>query len=140
MTECVVVLCTHTSPCVHAAVTRLASQASPLPCAQGEWDEGEHGRLPSGLGAGLVRFLKGILCAALWMQLGKRFSASLLESVFWTTLSVPRRMALIWVIGFAARLKYYFVWSVAESGLILSGQCFAGKTQKVRFLVVWCAI
>ena len=119
-------------------MTRLASQASPLPCAQGEWDEGEHGRLPGGLGAGLVRFFKGILCAALWMQLGKRFSASLLESVFWTTLSVPRRMALIWVIGFAARLKYYFVWSVAESGLILSGQCFAGKTQKVRFCGVVC--
>ena len=41
---------------------------------------------------------------------------------------LPRRRAVMvmWV-GFVYRTKYYFVWALAESGLILSGLCFNGR-------------
>lgn len=42
----------------------------PHPCAQGEWDEGDPAkRIPSPLVLGLVRFFKGLICAALWTKL-----------------------------------------------------------------------
>lgn len=48
-----------------------------------------------------------------------------------------RRVALILLTGFTARLKYYFVWSVAEAGLIMSGQCYSGLSQKVTVGSRW---
>lgn len=106
-----------------------ASQALKT-CTQGDWDASKQGALPTSFLPGMVRFGKGLLCAGLWMTLGRRYNAGLLESPWWQSISVPRRLALVWVVGLAARLKYYFVWAVAEAGLVLSGQCFSGRDQK----------
>ncbi|KAL6777134.1 LPT1 [Auxenochlorella protothecoides x Auxenochlorella symbiontica] len=99
---------------------------------RGDWDEAAHGRLQSSLLPGALRFLRGAACATLWSVLGREFNATLLESRWWNTISVRHRIALILLTGFTARLKYYFVWSVAEAGLIMSGQCYSGLSQKGR--------
>jgi len=95
----------------------------------GDWDvpslPGQ--KLPSPLIPGLLRFFKGIICAASWMYLIQTYNADLLESDMWyNQYSMWRRVPLIIVVGFVCRLKYYFAWSVAESSLIFSGLCFDG--------------
>ncbi len=38
---------------------------------------------------------------------------------------------ILWV-GFVYRIKYYFVWGLAESGLILCGLCYNGNDGEGR--------
>eukprot|EP00887_Chlorella_sp_A99_P005606 scaffold1.g5606.t1 len=69
---------------------------------RGPWDERyPEKRIPSALVPGLARLVKGLICAALWVQLSSRFNADLLESPW---------LGLIWLVGFTARCKYYFAW------------------------------
>lgn len=78
---------------------------------------------PWALGAGLLRFLKALACLAGHLALSEYgFTADLYSSERWAKSSLARRVLLLWAVGFAFRLKYYFAWCVAESGLILSGQ------------------
>lgn len=53
------------------------SPASPSPCpCQGCWDERDPAkRIPSPLVPGLLRFFKGVICAALWMKLSAPYGA-----------------------------------------------------------------
>ena len=36
------------------------------------------------------------------------------------------RVAVIYLVGFTYRFKYYFAWTVAEAALVLSGFCWNG--------------
>ncbi|KAL4442125.1 hypothetical protein ABPG77_011386 [Micractinium sp. CCAP 211/92] len=101
---------------------------------KGEWDEADPAkRIPSPLLPGLARFVKGCICAVLWMKLSQPYGADLLESkYFQQEVSLPHRLFLLWMVGLAARCKYYFAWAVAESSLIFSGLCYNGRTAEGR--------
>lgn len=97
---------------------------------KGEWDEGDPAkRIPSPLVLGLVRFFKGLICAALWTKLSGSYGPDLLESRwFLQEACLVHKLFLLWFVGLVARLKYYFAWAVAESALIFSGLCYNGRT------------
>lgn len=101
---------------------------------KGEWDESEPSkRIPNPVLPGLARFVKGVICAVLWMKLSGTYGADLLESRwFQQEISLPHRLYLLWLVGLAARCKYYFAWAVAESSLIFSGLCYNGRNAEGR--------
>lgn len=101
---------------------------------KGAWDESDPAKcIPNPLLPGLVRFVKALICAALWMKLSGTYGADLLESrYFQEEVSLAQRFFLLWVVGFAARCKYYFAWAVAESSLIFSGLCYNGRNAEGR--------
>lgn len=94
---------------------------------KGEWGPGHHHHVPGRIASGLLRFAKGLLCAGAWAYLSQTFNADMLESKDWEKRNVAIRIACIILLGFTTRLKYYFVWSLAESQLIFSGQNFHGN-------------
>ncbi|KAI7837279.1 hypothetical protein COHA_008893 [Chlorella ohadii] len=97
---------------------------------KGEWDERDPAkRIPSPLVPGLLRFFKGLICAALWTKLSSSYGPDLLESRwFLHEAGLAHKLFLLWFVGLVARLKYYFAWAVAESALIFSGLCYNGRT------------
>lgn len=101
---------------------------------KGAWDESDPAkRIPNPLLPGLLRFLKALACAAVWMKLSGTYGADLLESrYFQQEVSLTLRFFLLWLVGMVARCKYYFAWSVAESSLIFSGLCYNGRSTEGR--------
>lgn len=98
---------------------------------KGDWDEKDpRKRIPSPLLPGLQRLVKGIVFALVWSKLSATLNPQLMESDWWGSLPVWRRMVMMWVVGFVSRCKYYFAWAVAESGLIFSGLCFEGYAER----------
>lgn len=100
---------------------------------RGDWAsrEGMPGA-PSPLLPGLIRLVKGVVFAVVWVRLSASFSPEVMESEWWGTVPVWQRMVLLWVVGFSSRTKYYFAWAVAESSLIFSGLCFNGYTEDAQ--------
>jgi hypothetical protein len=81
---------------------------------------------------GSYRFFKALAFAALWI-FGERagFTVPYLESDAWSHgTSLPARLALLWFTVVVFRFKYYFVWAIAEAGLVFSGFGFAGFDDK----------
>ncbi|KAK9819931.1 hypothetical protein WJX72_004021 [[Myrmecia] bisecta] len=99
----------------------------------GPWDtrQAKEG-LPSPVVPGLTRFVKALVCLALHMYLKQDYSPDLLESNWYHSRPLLFRMGLIAFVGFVYRLRYYFAWAVAESGLIFQGFCFNGYDDKGR--------
>lgn len=95
---------------------------------EGEWAALKSpSRAPNRVMPGLYRFFKALVFAGLW-QLAERagFTVSYLESETWRkTEPFLLRLVLLWFTVVAFRFKYYFVWAVAESGLIFSGFGFS---------------
>ncbi|CAM6096515.1 unnamed protein product [Calypogeia fissa] len=69
---------------------------------------------------------KTILCMGLYMYLSPHFTSSL----FLARINQPRSgwqtFGFLWMCGFTARWKFYFIWSISEASLILSGLGFTG--------------
>lgn len=85
-------------------------------------------------GAGLYRFVKALVCAAVWMY-GSRlgFTVEFVESRKWQEdLPLLWRILSLWATVVIYRFKYYFVWGVAEAALILSGFGFNGYDEGNR--------
>lgn len=98
--------------------------------------------LPAPWVPGVARLAKGLFYMALHTHYATNFAPQLLEtSRFFDLGTVQRcacavgkhssiachRAAMVMWIGFIYRTKYYFVWGMAESGLILSGLCYNGR-------------
>ncbi|KAJ5092296.1 Lysophospholipid acyltransferase [Penicillium alfredii] len=65
-----------------------------------------------------------------FLQLGSRYSADFILSDAFLKYSFLRRVWFAHMVGFAARLKYYGVWSLTEGACILSGMGYNGFDPK----------
>ncbi|XP_024540433.1 lysophospholipid acyltransferase 1-like [Selaginella moellendorffii] len=92
---------------------------------QGLWKFSE-GNAPSPYRDTLRVLLKALFCMGMYMLLIPRvrftriLEPEFMQWKFWA------RWFYMWLCGFSARWKYYFIWSISEASLIISGLGFSG--------------
>ena len=82
----------------------------------------------------LKKAIIGMLWIFAFLKLGAYYDPSVVLDENFMQYSFPRRVWIVHMLGFAARLKYYGVWSLTEGACILSGLGYNGfdpKTGKV---------
>lgn len=92
------------------------------------WSPDSARPFPSSFGAALRAFLQALLCMGLYMFFVPRVPLSKFASVEYQKWGVRHRLEYMYLSGFTARWKYYFVWSISEVAMIISGFGFCGWT------------
>jgi lysophospholipid acyltransferase len=70
--------------------------------------------------------LSGLLWLGLFIYLGPKYDQSYLTTPAFITHGFLKRVVLLYLVGFTARLKYYAVWTLTEGACILAGLGFNG--------------
>eukprot|EP00850_Spirogloea_muscicola_P016580 SM000135S27024 [mRNA] locus=s135:274725:278243:- [translate_table: standard] len=87
-----------------------------------EWDPRADKPMPSVLPTAITRLVQAACCAALYQTLVPRF---------------PGKCGYIWMAALTMRIMYYFIWSLAETGLLLSGLGFSGWSKSTPSEPEW---
>ena len=85
--------------------------------------------LPSPYGGASRAFLQAILSMGLYTYLTPRFSVSRIFEPQYKSWGFWARLGYQWLAGFTVRWKYYFIWSLAETSVIISGFGFSGWSE-----------
>ncbi|KAI0480797.1 MBOAT-domain-containing protein [Xylariaceae sp. FL0804] len=72
------------------------------------------------------KMASGLVWILLFLACSKWWSAEVLFTDRFTTYTFLRRVFILHMVGFTARLKYYGVWSLAEGSCILAGLGYNG--------------
>ncbi|KAG0615285.1 hypothetical protein M758_5G029100 [Ceratodon purpureus] len=95
---------------------------------KGLWSLDSARPFPSPFGAAFGAFLQALLCMSIYMFMLPRFPLSKFASLEYQKWGFWHRLKYMYSSGFTARWKYYFVWSLSESSMIISGLGFSGWT------------
>mmetsp|Transcript_35075 Transcript_35075/g.99455 ORF Transcript_35075/g.99455 Transcript_35075/m.99455 type:complete len:473 (-) Transcript_35075:198-1616(-) len=99
--------------------------------SKGDWAADSARRMPNPLGYGVMGLLLALFCMLVHLALTHLgFGVSAFTDDWFFNLPFLGRMGMLWLCGFTARWKYYFVWSLAHSALIVSGYSFQGFDEK----------
>ncbi|MBA0556068.1 hypothetical protein Golob_026202, partial [Gossypium lobatum] len=96
---------------------------------KGIWAPSDKGLSPSPYGATFRALVQAGISMAVYLCLVpyhplSRFSEPVYEEWgFW------RKLSFQYMSGFTARWKYYFIWSISEASIIISGLGFSGWTE-----------
>ncbi|OVA14166.1 Membrane bound O-acyl transferase [Macleaya cordata] len=93
---------------------------------KGIWVRSEKG--PSPFGATLRAIVQGAFCMALYLYLVPNFPLSRFTDPVYQEWGFWKRLGYQYMSGFTARWKYYFIWSISEASIIISGLGFTGWT------------
>ncbi|KAF5734468.1 lysophospholipid acyltransferase 1-like [Tripterygium wilfordii] len=96
---------------------------------KGIWSESEKGRSRSPFGAFIKALFQAAFCMALYLYLVPHFPLSRFNDPIYQEWGFWRRLAYQYMSGFTARWKYYFIWSISEASMILSGLGFSGWSE-----------
>ncbi|XP_074592208.1 lysophospholipid acyltransferase 1-like [Curcuma longa] len=92
----------------------------------GIWAPSHDNRLPSPLGATLRALLQAAICMGLYLLLVPKFPLSRFNEPIYQDWGFWQRLFYQYMSGFTARWKYYFIWSISEAAIIISGLGFSG--------------
>ncbi|KAL9406395.1 hypothetical protein Peur_003367 [Populus x canadensis] len=95
---------------------------------KGIWAPTEKGPAPSPFGATIQALLQATICMALYLYLIPHFNISELNGPAYQEWGFWKRLSYQFMSGFTARWKYYFIWSISEAAVIISGLGFSGWT------------
>ncbi|GAB2265250.1 Lysophosphatidylcholine acyltransferase 2 [Dionaea muscipula] len=84
---------------------------------------------PSPVGAVAHAIIQSAICMALYLNLMPHFPLSTFTSPVYATWGFWKRLGFQYMCGFTARWKYYFIWSISEASIIISGFGFSGLTE-----------
>lgn len=90
------------------------------------WAPSHGNRLPSPLGATLRALLQAAICMGLYLLLVPKFPLSRFNEPIYQDWGFWQRLFYQYMSGFTARWKYYFIWSISEAAIIISGLGFSG--------------
>lgn len=90
------------------------------------WSPNTERPFPSPYGAALRAFLQALLCMGTYMYLVPRVPLSKFESLEYQKWGFWHRLGYMYLSGLTARWKYYFIWSISEVSVIISGLGFSG--------------
>ncbi|XP_021809855.1 lysophospholipid acyltransferase 1-like [Prunus avium] len=96
---------------------------------KGIWSHSEEGLSPSPYGATIRALLQAAFCMALYLYLVPQFPLSRFTDPIYQEWGFWKRLGYQYMSGFTARWKYYFIWSISEASIILSGLGFTGWTE-----------
>ncbi|CAL5429825.1 unnamed protein product [Camellia sinensis] len=101
-----------------------------LECTErkGIWAPSEKGRSPSPFGATVRAILQAATCLGLYLYLSPQFPLSRFTEPVYHEWGFWKRLGYQYMSGFTARWKYYFIWSISEAAIIISGLGFSGWT------------
>nr|AHE80989.1 acyl-CoA:lysophosphatidylcholine acyltransferase [Carthamus tinctorius] len=94
---------------------------------KGIWTKSEKGS-PSPLGATLKALLQAVFCMGLYLYLVPHHPLSRFSEPIYKEWGFVQRLSYQYMSGFTARWKYYFIWSISEASIIISGLGFSGWT------------
>ncbi|KAK4262718.1 hypothetical protein QN277_028245 [Acacia crassicarpa] len=94
---------------------------------KGLWSTSAKGASPYG---GTIRaLLQAGFCMALYLYLVPYFPLSRFTEPIYQEWGFWKRLGYQYMSGFTARWKYYFIWSISEASVIISGLGFSGWTE-----------
>ncbi|KAG6557172.1 hypothetical protein Mapa_001099 [Marchantia paleacea] len=93
---------------------------------RGLWDPKQQRPPASPYGAAFSSFIKALFCMGMFVFLTPRVPLSKYSDPSYYEWSFLQRVGYQMLSGFTTRWKYYFIWSLAESSVILSGFGFSG--------------
>eukprot|EP00249_Psilotum_nudum_P037077 c9421_g1_i1 orf=269-1687(+) len=93
---------------------------------KGIWRTSNGGR--SRYGGAIQALARALLCLGVYMYLVPRVQISRIFEPQYREWGIWSRWGYYWLCGFTARWKYYFIWTIAEASLIISGFGFSGWT------------
>ncbi|KAL1354948.1 hypothetical protein HN51_006987 [Arachis hypogaea] len=96
---------------------------------KGLWSTEAKGRSASPYGATLRAILQAGFCMALYLYLVPYFPLSRFNDPIYQEWGFWKRLGYQYMSGFTARWKYYFIWSISEATVIISGLGFSGWTE-----------
>ncbi|KAJ8766178.1 hypothetical protein K2173_021695 [Erythroxylum novogranatense] len=94
----------------------------------GIWAYTEKDLSPSPFGATIRAILQAALCMALYLYLAPNYPLSRFSDPIYQEWGFWRKLSYQYMSGFTARWKYYFIWSISEASIIISGLGFSGWT------------
>lgn len=95
---------------------------------KGIWTPSDKGQSPSPYWPALRAILQGAICMGLYLYLVPQFPLTRFTEPIYQEWGFWKRIGYQYMAGFTARWKYYFIWSVSESSIIISGLGFSGWT------------
>ncbi|XP_030947284.1 lysophospholipid acyltransferase 1-like [Quercus lobata] len=96
---------------------------------KGIWSHSENGPSPSPYGAMVRALLQAAFCMALYLYLVPQHPLSRFTDPIYQGWGFWKRLSYQFMAGFTARWKYYFIWSISEASIIISGLGFTGWTE-----------
>ncbi|KAI5655560.1 hypothetical protein M9H77_32747 [Catharanthus roseus] len=94
---------------------------------KGIWKPSEKGS-PSPFLPTLRALLQAAFCMGLYLYLVPHFPLSRFNDPIYQEWGFWKRLGYQYMSGFTARWKYYFIWSISEASIIISGLGFSGWT------------
>uniref|UniRef100_A0A7S0WFI8 Uncharacterized protein n=1 Tax=Pyramimonas obovata TaxID=1411642 RepID=A0A7S0WFI8_9CHLO len=96
---------------------------------QGVWEKDV--KQPSFVGTALASLVYAIVFAGVHVVLSGYFPISVLGSEEFWSFTVPYKLFVCYMVALSARLKYYFCWTLAHTGLKCGGLAFTGTDKPV---------
>ncbi|XVF26372.1 hypothetical protein REPUB_Repub14bG0010300 [Reevesia pubescens] len=102
-----------------------------LECTEGKgiWAHSDKGPSPSPYGATLRALVQAAFCMALYLYLVPYHPLSRFTEPIYQEWGFWKKLSYQYMSGFTARWKYYFIWSISEAAIIISGLGFSGWTE-----------
>ncbi|KAL2238177.1 lysophospholipid acyltransferase 1 [Sesamum indicum] len=95
---------------------------------KGIWQPTEKGLTPSPYWATFRALVQAAFCMGLYLYLVPHFPLSRFTEPVYQEYGFWKRLSYQYMSGFTARWKYYFIWSISEASIIISGMGFSGWT------------
>ncbi|KAL1834855.1 hypothetical protein ACET3Z_004506 [Daucus carota] len=95
---------------------------------KGFWTPSDKAISPSPYWPALRAILQAAICMVLYLYLVPRFPLSRFTEPVYQEWGFWKRLGYQYMVGFTTRWKYYFIWSISESSIIISGLGFSGWT------------
>lgn len=92
------------------------------------WEPTKQGSSPSPYFATFRALLQAAVCMGLYLYLVPQFPLSRFTEPVYQEYGFWKRLGYQYMSGFTARWKYYFIWSMSEASIIISGLGFCGWT------------
>ncbi|KAH9572669.1 hypothetical protein CY35_02G163900 [Sphagnum magellanicum] len=96
---------------------------------KGLWSPTAAMQPPSAYKFALVAILKAFACMGIYMYLMNYFTIQQLSGAEYQRWGIWNRIGYQYLCAFTARWKYYIVWSLSETSMIISGFGFSGWTK-----------
>lgn len=100
------------------------------------WQPSEKG-LPSPYLPTLRALIQAAICMGLYLYLVPQFPLSRFNHPIYQEWGFWKRLGYQYMSGFTARWKYYFIWSISEASIIISGLGFSGWTDSSLHKPCW---
>ncbi|KAJ6797287.1 lysophospholipid acyltransferase 1-like [Iris pallida] len=93
---------------------------------KGIWTHSKDKSLPSPYFATLRALIQAAICMGLYLYLVPQYPLTRFSEPIYHEYSFWQKLFTQFMTGFTARWKYYFIWSISEASIIISGLGFTG--------------